>query len=462
MSGHRFDPAILREYDIRGTVGRTLSEADAAALGRAFGTTLVRGGGTAVAVGYDGRLSSPALEAALVAGLASTGLAVQRVGRGPTPMLSYAAYTLPVDGGVMVTGSHNPPDDNGFKMTRNRAPVYGEAVQALGRIAAAGDFVEGQGKVEERPIAAAYLERLLQDVKAGGRPLAVGWDAGNGAGGEIVTALAARLPGRHVLLNCEIDGTFPAHHPDPTVPKNLLQLQEAVAREKLDCGIALDGDADRIGVIDEMGGILWGDQLLLIFAREVLSRRPGAPIIADVKTSQVVYDAIAEAGGEPVMWKTGHSLIKAKMAEMKAPLGGELSGHIFFSDGFYGFDDAIYAGIRLLNILGAMSEPLSAFRRTVPAVVSTPEIRIPCPPELKGSAVEGARTRLEAAGAEVNVIDGVRVKTADGWWLLRASNTQDVLVARCEAFDRAGLERLFGILSEQLKASGLEPPALEA
>ena len=455
---HRFDPTAIREYDIRGVVGRTLSAEDAYAVGRGFGTVLRRAGGSRVAAGYDGRLSSPELEAALVDGLRDCGLAVLRVGRGPTPMLYFAVRALPTDGGVMVTGSHNPPEYNGFKMMLGKGAFYGEAIREIGEIAAAGAYASGpKGPVEERPIMTAYVERLLQDFR-GDRALTVVWDAGNGAAGEAMTKLAGRLPGRHVLLFAEIDGRFPNHHPDPTVPKNLVDLQAKVAAEKADLGIAFDGDGDRIGVVDGEGRILWGDQLMVLFAREVLEGMPGATVIADVKASQVLFDEIARAGGKPLMWRTGHSLIKAKMAETGAPLAGEMSGHIFFADRYYGFDDALYAAVRLLGIVSRGSQSLAEMRERLPKVVNTPELRFPCSEERKFAVVRETAERLKRAGADMNDIDGVRVRTADGWWLLRASNTQDVLVARCEAANEAGLDRLKAALGAELAASGVALP----
>jgi phosphomannomutase len=421
---------------------------------------LRRKGGTRVAVGYDGRLSSPEMEAALVDGLSAAGLDVLRIGLGPTPMLYFAAYTLEVDGGIMVTGSHNPPDHNGFKMTVARASFFGADIQRLGEIAAAGDFETGHGAAEEHPVFAAYVERLLQDLRPGGRPLTVAWDAGNGAAGEVMAAITARLPGRHLLLNEAIDGTFPAHHPDPTVPENLEQLRACVAAEGCDLGIAFDGDGDRIGTLDGRGRVLWGDQLMLLFARDILRERPGAPIIADVKASQILFDEVAKAGGAPVMWKTGHSLIKAKMAELKAPFAGEMSAHLFFADRYYGYDDALYAAVRLIEILGRSESSLADYRDSLPRVVNTPEIRLECPDERKQAVIEEVRERLAAEGAQVNGIDGVRVLTGDGWWLLRASNTQAVLVARCEAADEAGLGRLKAAVAAQLAASGVESPEL--
>jgi len=456
--GHRFDSTILREYDIRGIVGKTLSVADARAIGRAYALTLVEAGGRRVAVGYDGRLSSPELEAALVDGLVIEGAEVVRVGRGPTPMLYYAAATLAVDGGVMVTGSHNPPDHNGFKFVFQGKPFYGAAIQRLGEIALElGVSGRARGLIAERSIRNDYVERLARDYD-GARPLTVAWDAGNGATGEVVQELTARLPGRHILLNETIDGTFPAHHPDPTIPENLVQLQQVVARERCDLGIAFDGDGDRIGVVDERGRILWGDQLMVVLAQDVLARHPGAPIIADVKASQVLFDEISRMGGRPVMAATGHSLIKAKLAETGAPLAGEMSGHIFFADGYYGFDDAVYVAVRLLSVLSRSQESLAELGDRLPAVVNTPELRFPCDESRKFEVVGEVRERLRKAGAEMTDIDGVRVRTADGWWLLRASNTQAVLVARAESTTQDGLVRLKGALAAELAASGVALP----
>jgi phosphomannomutase len=458
-AAHAFHPTILREYDVRGIVGQTLAPADARALGRAFGTRVARNGGTSVAVGRDGRLSSPEMEAAVVDGLSSAGLKVFRIGVGPTPMLYYAVHHLGAGGGLMVTGSHNPPDYNGFKMMLGTGPFFGADITDLGRIAAAGDFVTGQGSSETVDLAGAYVDRLLRDYD-GERPLTVVWDCGNGVAGPSTEALTARLPGRHTVLFPEVDGTFPNHHPDPTEPKNLKDLIAAVAERKADLGIAFDGDGDRIGVVDDRGRVLWGDQLMVLLAEDVLSRHPGATIIADVKASQVLYDEIARMGGAPLMWRTGHSLIKTKMAETGAPLAGEMSGHIFFKDRYYGFDDALYAAVRLLGILARRPERLSDLRDRLPAVVNTPELRFPCAEDRKFAAAADVKRHL-AGRTDITVsdVDGVRVSTADGWWLLRASNTQDVLVARCESKSEAGLARLKGELTAALAAVGLEPPA---
>ena len=455
---HEFDPTILREYDIRGVVGTTLSAADARAIGRAYSVMLTAAGGRRVAVGYDGRLTSPELETALVEGLTTEGIDAVRIGRGPTPMLYYAAATLGVDGGVMVTGSHNPPDYNGFKFVFQGKSFYGEAIQKLGETARHLVPQDRQlGRIELHEVGDEYVTRLARDYRDD-RALSVAWDPGNGATGEVVQALTSQLPGRHFLLNEAIDGRFPNHHPDPTIPENLVQLQDTVARERCDLGIAFDGDGDRIGVVDSQGRILWGDQLMVVLARDVLARHPGAPILADVKASQVLFDEIARMGGRPVMAATGHSLIKAKLAELNAPLAGEMSGHIFFADGYYGFDDAVYVAVRLLSVLSGSRHSLAEMRDQLPAVINTPELRFACPEERKFGVVDEVRERLRRAGAEMTDIDGVRVRTADGWWLLRASNTQAVLVARAESATEAGLTRLKKTLAAELAASGVELP----
>ena len=449
------DPTILRAYDIRGIVGDTLSEPDAAAIGRAFGTMVRAEGGRKVCVGYDGRLHSPALEAALVDGLASAGARVIRVGLGPTPMLYFAVHRFGADAGVMVSGSHNPPDYNGFKLLTATGAFHGDDIGELGRIAARGVFATGRGAREDRPALDDYVERIAGDFE-GDRPLKVCWDAGNGSAGEAMRMLSAGLPGTHVLLNAEIDGGFPAHHPDPTVPDNLRQLVATVTAEGCELGIAFDGDGDRIGVVDGAGRILWGDQILILLARDILARRPGATVIADVKASQTLFDEIARLGGVPLMWRTGHSLIKDKMAETGAALAGEMSGHIFIADGYFGYDDALYAAVRLLGILSRSDETLAEIRERMPHAVATPELRIRCAEARKFAVVEDIRRRLREQGAEMSEVDGVRVRTDDGWWLLRASNTEDALVARCEAADEDGLARLKKSLGRLLEGSGVD------
>jgi phosphomannomutase len=454
MQSHDFHPTSLREYDIRGIIGETLGEQDAHAIGRGFGTIVRRAGGSKVCVGYDGRHSSPRLERALVEGLVETGCEAIRIGLGSTGMLYFSVSELGADGGVMITGSHNPPDYNGFKMLLKDRPFFGADIRALGVSAAAGDWEQGEGSSREVRLLQRYVERLQEDNRC--RPFRIGWDAGNGATGEALELLLKTLPGEHHALFTKIDGDFPNHHPDPTVEANLVDLRQLVSELKLDFGIAFDGDGDRIGAIDGEGRVVWGDQLLAILAEPVLKELPGATIIADVKASQALYDRIDELGGTPLMWKTGHSLIKAKMKEVSSPLAGEMSGHIFFKHRWYGFDDALYAAIRLIEAVGELGGSLTALKSAMPPMVNTPEMRFSCSEERKFVVVEEVLARLKAEGAEVNDTDGARVNTADGWWLLRASNTQDVLVARAEATDPAALERLKAAIDAQLKLSGVE------
>ncbi len=457
-NARRLDPTILREYDIRGVVGETLSVEDALVIGRAFGSLLREKGGNTAAVGYDGRLSSPDIEAALVEGLTAAGIDVFRVGLGPSPMLYFATHTLQADAGLMVTGSHNPPEYNGIKMTMFGHSFFADDIQRLGAKAASGDFASGTGKSVWQDVKAPYVARLLSDYE-GTKTMSIAWDPGNGAAGDILVDVLKQLPGKHFVINEKIDGTFPAHHPDPTVEKNLEQLKALVAENKCDIGIGFDGDGDRIGVIDSQGRVLWGDQLLVILARAVLNDEPGATIVADVKASQLFFDEIRRLGGEPLLWKAGHSHIKSKMGEVGAPLAGEMSAHIFFKHRYYGYDDALYAAIRLLSILASGEPTLSDIYDALPKYINTPEIRFDCAEDRKFNVIDEVRLRLkEKEGAQVNDIDGVRVSTADGWWLLRASNTQAVLVARCEADTQEGLVRLKEELGQQLSLSGIRPP----
>lgn len=451
---HNFDPTSLREYDIRGIVGKTLHPADAEAIGRGFGTRVRRAGGTRVVVGRDGRMSSIDMETALVAGLTASGVDVVRVGLGPTPMLYYAEATLEVDGGIQITGSHNPADYNGFKMVLQHKPFFGADIQDIGKLAAEGDWEEGEGTVSDHDIVDDYVGRLMAGYSGG--TYKIGWDAGNGAAGPIIEKLVQLIPGEHHTLYTDVDGNFPNHHPDPTEEKNLVDLKALVAEKQLDFGLAFDGDGDRIGAIDGQGRVIWGDQLLSILAEPVLREVPGATIIADVKASQALYDRIAELGGHPLMWKTGHSLIKTKMKETGSPLAGEMSGHIFFAHNYYGFDDALYAAIQLIRSAHVIGKSITELRGEMPAMVNTPEMRFQVDESRKFAVVTEVLERLKNDGAEVNDTDGARVNTPDGWWLLRASNTQDVLVARAEAKDQAGLDRLMGMIDAQLAASGLE------
>jgi phosphomannomutase len=452
---HRFDPMILREYDIRGVVGKNLNPEDAYALGRAFGTYVRRKGGSYMCVGYDGRTTSPVLAESLIKGLVETGIKVENVGLGPSPMLYFAVKGRKADAGIMITGSHNPPDHNGFKMMLQNSAVYGAMIQEIGAIAAAGDFESGQGSATSINIKDAYVLRLLKDF-TGLRPLKIAWDNGNGAAGEILRRLVARLPGEHILLYDEIDGTFPNHHPDPTVDKNLADLIRTVKEKKCDLGIAFDGDGDRIGVVDENGTILRCDILMTIYAQEILKNHPRAPIIGDVKCSQVLFDEIARLGGKPVMWKTGNSLIKTKLAELKAPLAGELSGHIFFADKYYGFDDGLYCAVRLLNIVDKTQGGLSSLTAHLPKLYSTPELRIDVDENEKFGLIPKIVANVKNANLPVEIvtIDGIRVQDEDGWWIIRASNTQNALSARAESNTPEGLQRLKDILVQQIAKIG--------
>ncbi len=455
-TGHLFNQDIIREYDIRGTVDVNLNENDAYYIGKAFGTQIIRDGGKTVCVGYDGRHSSPAFEKKLVQGLSETGVNVQRIGLGPTPLLYFAVKDHKADGGIMITGSHNPSDMNGFKMTLLSGPFYGTAIKELASIAANGDFEEGNGTIEEMDIIDTYIARLLKDVNID-KDMKVAWDAGNGAAGEILQKLVTKLPGEHILLYADIDGDFPNHHPDPTVDENVEDLKRAVIEQNCDLGIAFDGDGDRIGVIDNSGQIIRCDMLLAVYAQDVLKNNPGAPIIADVKCSNSLFSAIKDMGGEPIMWKTGHSLIKSKMAEVNSPLAGELSGHIFFADKYYGFDDGLYCSVRLLDQLCNADKmiKLTDLMADMPRPINTPEIRLDVEESEKFKIVTRVLTHLKDTLPDVKMLDetdGARVTLDQGWWLVRASNTQACLIARAEADSVEDLEAVKNNLKTTLSA----------
>lgn len=430
--------SILREYDIRGTYGKTLFDETAHEIGLRFGTVLKKLGGQRVALARDGRLSSPSLFENLAKGLTQAGCDVLDVGLGPTPMLYYAVKKLGTHAGIMVTGSHNPPQDNGFKMLLDSRPFYGDDVRGLAHVEPV--ISETLGRQDNHPILEEYTQRLLENLNFGAETHVV-WDTGNGAAGEVIEKIIGRLPGTHILINGAIDGTFPAHHPDPSEPHNLIQLQEAVNKAGAQMGIAFDGDGDRVGVIDGQGRILLGEHLLEIFAAHVLTKNPGASIIADVKTSQSFFDKVASLGGKPIMCATGHSLIKVKMKETGALLAGEMSGHMFFADDYYGYDDGLYSALRMVEIL-SQGFDLQKFVDQRPKVYGTPELRIPCPDEEKFVVVDQIKDRLRLENVPFNALDGVRVSNANGWWLLRASNTQAVLVARLESPTEEGLSEL--------------------
>ncbi|MEB3702685.1 Phosphomannomutase/phosphoglucomutase [Candidatus Bealeia paramacronuclearis] len=446
---HKFHPIILKEYDIRGIYQETLTHDDAYLLGQVYSQIVRNAGGKSIVTLRDGRISSPALEGALVEGLATGGLHVFRLGIGPTPLAYFGEHHLKADAAIMVTGSHNPPNHNGFKLTLKTAPFYGKDIQALTNLS---PFRQSGGSYEDCDIQEAYLDRITQDLNFDPQ-LKIIWDAGNGASGEILEKLVKRLPCKSHTLFTEINGEFPNHHPDPSVEKNLLDLQKTVAEKSAHIGIAFDGDGDRLGAIDSQGRIIWGDQLLALFAQGTLKTHPGSTIIGDVKASQAVFDMIKSAGGVPLMWKTGHSNIKSKMKEINSPLGGEMSGHFFFRDRYYGFDDGIYAALRLIDLVSHSGTTLDTLYDQVPQMHATPEIRFECANERKFLVPEEIKARLKLSQISYSDIDGIRVQTPQGWWLLRASNTQDVLVARCESASEDGLESLQKHLTKELHLS---------
>jgi len=424
-------PTIFREYDIRGIADEDLRDPDVELLGRGIGTYLRRQGARRVTLAADVRLSSERLRRALSKGLAASNLEVIDIGVAPTPVLYYSVFHLQADGAVMITGSHNPPEYNGFKIVAGHSTIYGEQIQQVRRLIEARDFLEGEGRVREADVITPYVAEVASQFNFE-RRLKVALDAGNGTTGPVLASILRRLNVDPIELYFEMDGRFPNHHPDPTQEENLADLKAAVRRHGAELGLAFDGDGDRLGAVDERGAVLWGDQLLLIFAREILQRKPGATFIGEVKCSQVVYDEIRRLGGRPIMWRTGHSLIKAKMKETQAELAGEMSGHMFFADRYYGYDDAIYAACRLMEIVARSGRPLSAQLEGLPRMFSTPEIRVDCPDEIKFQVI--AQVAEEFRGRyDVIDIDGVRVLFPQGWGLARASNTQPVLVLRFEA-----------------------------
>lgn len=442
------NPALVRSYDLRGVVGDTLMPADAWRLGLRIAGAVRGTDKRRVAVGYDGRVSSPVLADALCEGLAAGGASVANVGLGPTGMLYFAMQAERCDAGVMVTGSHNPPDQNGFKIVVGGEPKYGAALRALVQ----GDAAEvAGGSIQAVAIADRYHLRLVE-AAAGARPMRIGWDPGNGATGGVLRRLASDLPGEHHVINEVIDGAFPAHHPDPSVRENLGQLQALVRAQALDLGIAFDGDGDRIGVVDGDGEIVWPDQLLLLLARDILRDHPGAAIAGDVKSSRVLFDGIVAAGGRAVVSPSGYVLVREAMLREAAPLAGEMSGHIFFADRWYGTDDALHVAMRLLAALGRSGQRLADFRSSLPQTFATPELRLPCPDARKAGVLDAVAAAL--AGEAVDRTDGLRVTSPEGWWLLRASGTEPKLTARVEAWTAAGLDRLQAELFDRLNAAG--------
>jgi phosphomannomutase / phosphoglucomutase len=445
------NPAIFREYDIRGLAERDFDEKFALLLGKVYGTMIAERGGARVTVGRDCRATSDCYAQAIIAGLTSTGLQVYDIGVCPTPLLYFSLFHLDVDGGIHVTASHNPSEYNGFKLCMGKDTLYGQQIQNVLAKMVQNEFQErAGGRMERYEIVAPYHRYLLRDVPQLKRPLKVVVDAGSGVGGPVAPPLFRQLGCTVWEIACTPDGRFPIHHPDPTVPENLELLIDKVRREKADLGIAYDGDADRIGAVDEKGNILWGDELLVLFARDVLQRNPGAVIISEVKCSQRLYDDITQRGGTAIMWKAGHSLLKAKMKEARALLAGEMSGHMFFKERYLGYDDAIYASLRLLEILANAERPLSALLSDLPKSVSTPEIRVDCPDDRKFVIAEKA-TEYFRQHYDIIDVDGVRIQFPEGWGLIRASNTQPALVLRFEARSASKLEEYRGIVEAKLK-----------
>ena len=445
------NPQIFREYDIRGVVDKDLTLNVVRRLGQGFGTHMSKLGRLKLAVGRDGRLSSKAYSEALIQGLISTGCDVVDIGICPTPVYYFSIFHLDKDGGMMVTGSHNPPEFNGFKVSVGKATIFGEEIQYLRRLIEKGEFAVGRGNLSEIEIIRSYQNYVKENVRLN-KKIRVVIDAGNGTAGVVAGPLLRDLGSEVEEIYCEIDGRFPNHFPDPTIPKNLEDLIDRVKKTKADVGIGYDGDGDRIGVVDDMGNIIWGDQLMILFSREILKEKKGTTFVAEVKCSQNLFDDIEKHGGKAIMWKTGHSLIEEKMRKEKAVLGGEMSGHIFFADRYFGYDDAIYASCRLVELLSKTSKRLSQLLDDVPKTFITPEIRVDCPDEMKFKVVERVKDDLRKNYPIIDV-DGVRVKFNDGWGLVRASNTQPVLVLRFEAFSEKRLQEIKKLVEDKVQTA---------
>ncbi len=447
----QINPQIYREYDIRGVVDKDLTPDVVRILGKGFGTHMVHLNMKQLVVGRDGRLSSKAFRDALVEGLLSTGCDVVDIGVCPTPVYYFSVFHLNKDGGVMITGSHNPPDFNGFKVSVGKSTIFGEEIQNLRKLIDKGDFASGCGKVTEAQIIPSYQDYVKGNIKLA-RKMRVVVDSGNGTGGVVAVPLLKDLGCQVEELFTEIDGRFPNHFPDPTIPANLKDLIDRVGKTKAEAGIGYDGDADRIGVADDQGNIIWGDQLMILFSREILKERKGATFVGEVKCSQNLFNDIERNGGRAIMWRTGHSLIKEKMKEVKAVLGGEMSGHIFFADRYFGYDDAIYASCRLIELLSKTDKKLSQLLEDVPRTVITPEIRVDCPDQIKFRVVDTVKEQLKRDHKIIDV-DGVRVVFKDGWGLLRASNTQPVLVLRFEAESDKRVQEIKALIEEKVRVA---------
>ena len=449
------DPNTFREYDIRGIVGEEIRDEDVVLLGKAFGTYMASQGKHCAVVGRDCRLSSGHFRDLLVEGMLSSGLDVVDVGLVPTPVFYFALRHLNREGGMMVTASHNPPEYNGFKICNGFDTIYGSEIQKFRTLIDDGSFQTGTGQVASCDIITPYIDFVVGNIQLG-RRLRIGVDAGNATAGPLILPILERLGCEVFPLYCDMDGTFPNHEPDPTVLENLTDLSALVRKEHLDAGVAFDGDGDRLGVVNHLGEPVFGDKLMLIFAREILSRRPGVTFISEVKCSQTLSDDIRKHGGKAIMWRTGHSLIKAKMKEVDAALAGEMSGHMFFKDRYFGFDDGLYAACRLLEILAHTGKTIPQLLEGVPVTCTTPEIRVPCPDPIKFEVVEQAKQRFRTMNLEIIDVDGARVVFADGWGLVRASNTQPVLVVRYEAGTPERLDEIRklveGVIDEAKKA----------
>lgn len=458
MENHTFNKTILRAYDIRGIFEKDLNLIDALFLGKSFATLLKKKKLKNVVIGYDGRISSLKIEKELVKGLLSKGIKVYKIGLVPTPLLYFSMYSNKLDSGIMITGSHNPPSYNGFKMLLKNKNIFGKDILDIAKISSKGEFCKNKkGKVKKISMMNKYLLFLINSANIK-KNVKVAWDPGNGSSGKIISYLTKKLNGKHYLINEKIDGTFPAHHPDPTVLKNLKQLINLVKKKKCDFGFAFDGDGDRLGVVDDKGKIIFADKIVAFLAKDVLLGKPNSKIILDIKSSQIVFNEIKKLKGRPIFWKTGHSLIKEKMKEIKATFAGEMSGHIFFADKYYGFDDAIYASIRFLNLFSDSNKSLSKIFNNMEKSFNTPELRFNSTETEKFMIVKKLKKILKKEKKKFIAIDGVRYSTKEGWWLVRASNTQNIIVARCEAYSKENLNKVKLNLRKNLKKCCFEVP----
>ena len=458
MESHTFNKTILRAYDIRGIFEKDLNLIDALFLGKSFATLLKKKKLKNVVIGYDGRISSLKIEKELVKGLLSKGIKVYKIGLVPTPLLYFSMYSNKLDSGIMITGSHNPPSYNGFKMLLKNKNIFGKDILDIAKISSKGEFCKNKkGKVKKISMMNKYLLFLINSANIK-KNVKVAWDPGNGSSGKIISYLTKKLNGKHYLINEKIDGTFPAHHPDPTVLKNLKQLINLVKKKKCDFGFAFDGDGDRLGVVDDKGEIIFADKIVAFLAKDVLLGKPNSKIILDIKSSQIVFNEIKKLKGRPIFWKTGHSLIKEKMKEIKATFAGEMSGHIFFADKYYGFDDAIYASIRFLNLFSDSNKSLSKIFNNMEKSFNTPELRFNSTETEKFMIVKKLKKILKKEKKKFIAIDGVRYSTKEGWWLVRASNTQNIIVARCEAYSKENLNKVKLNLRKNLKKCCFEVP----